>query len=89
MCTGSFGAQLSQQLHIERKIVFHTEKKEMRFDKASSIVLEKNIPFKNGGKLLTKVIVFFYFVRLCAFILVTEVSPCKALKKYDYAFIYT
>jgi hypothetical protein len=61
MCTGSFGAQFSQQLHIERKIVFHTEKKEMRFNKASSIVLEKNIPFNNAGELLTKVIVFFLF----------------------------
>jgi hypothetical protein len=90
MCTGSFGAQFSQQLHIERKIVFHTENKEMRFNKASSNVLEKNIPFNNAGKLLTKVIVFlFYFVRLYAFVLVTEVSHCKAMKKYDYAFIYT
>jgi hypothetical protein len=89
MCTSSFGAQLSQQFHIERKIVFHTEKKEMRFNKASSNVLEKNIPFNNAGKLLTKVFFFFFFVRLCAFILVTEVSRCKALKKYDYAFIYT
>jgi hypothetical protein len=89
MCTCSFGAQFSQQLHIERKIDFHTEKKEMRFNKASSNVLEKNIPFNNAGKLLTKVIVFFYFVRLCAFVLVTEVSHSKALKKYDYAFIYT
>jgi hypothetical protein len=61
MCTGSFGAQFSQQLHIERKIVFHTEKKEMRFNKASSNVLEKNIPLNNVGKLLTKVIVFFLF----------------------------
>jgi hypothetical protein len=60
MCTGSFGAQFSQQLHIERKIDFHTEKKEMRFNKASSNVLEKNIPFNNAGKLLTKVIVFFF-----------------------------
>jgi hypothetical protein len=59
MCTSSFGAQLSQQLHIERKIVFHTEKKEMRFNKASSNVLEKINPFNNAGKLLTKVIVFF------------------------------
>jgi hypothetical protein len=89
MCTGFFGVQLSQQLHIERKIFFHTEKKEMRFNKASSNVLEKTIPFNNEGKLLTKVIVFFYFVRLYAFVLVTEVSHCKALKKYDYAFIYT
>jgi hypothetical protein len=62
MCTGSFGAQFSQQLHIERKIDFHTEKKEMRFNKASSNVLEKNIPFNNAGKLLTKVIVFFFFL---------------------------
>jgi hypothetical protein len=61
ICTGSFGAQFSQQLHIERKIDFHTEKKEMRFNKASSNVLEKNIPFNNAGKLLTKVIVFFLF----------------------------
>jgi hypothetical protein len=62
MCIGAFGAQFSQQLHIERKIVFHTENKEMRFNKASSNVLEKNIPFNNAGKLLTKVIVFFFFL---------------------------
>jgi hypothetical protein len=59
MCTGSFGAQLSQQLHIETKIVFQKEKKEMRFNKASSNVLEKNIPFNSAGQLLTKVIFFF------------------------------
>jgi hypothetical protein len=59
MSTGSFGAQLSQQLRIERKIVFHTEKKEMRFNKASSNVLEKNVPFNNAGRLLTKVIFLF------------------------------
>jgi hypothetical protein len=89
MCTGSFGAQLSQQLHIERKIVFQKEKKQMRFNKASSNVLEKNVPFNNAGSLITKVIVFFYFVRLCAFILVTKVSHSKALTKSDYAFIDT
>jgi hypothetical protein len=89
MCNGSFGAQLSQQLHIERKTVFHIEKKEMRFNKASSNVLEKNIPLNNAGQLLTKVIIFFYFFRLCAFIPVTEVSRSKALTKSDYAFIYT
>jgi hypothetical protein len=89
MCTGSFGAQFSQQLHIERKIDFHTEKKEMRFNKASSNVLEKNIPFNNAGKLLTKVIVFFLFCETLRIRTVTEVSHSKALKKYDYAFIYT
>jgi hypothetical protein len=90
MCTGSFRAQLSQQLHIERKIVFQKEKKQMRFIKASSNVLEKNVPFNNAGSLITKVIVFyFYFVRLYAFILVTKVSHSKALTKSDYAFIDT
>jgi hypothetical protein len=61
MCTGSFAVQLSQQLHMEWKIVFQTEKKEMRFKKASSNVLEKNVPFNNAGSLITKVIVFFLF----------------------------
>jgi hypothetical protein len=61
MCSGSFGGQLSQQLHIERKIVFQTEKKEMRLNKASSNLLEKNVPFNNAGSLITKVIVFFLF----------------------------
>ena len=61
MCIGSFGVQLSQQLHIERKIVFQKEKKQMRFKKASSNVLEKNVPFNNAGSLITKVIVCFLF----------------------------
>jgi hypothetical protein len=33
----------------------------MRFNKASSNVLEKNVPFNNAGSLIAKVIVFFLF----------------------------